>query len=459
MFAGDYTLWAPAPTEISNRLGWLDEPHRMLEHVDAVLRTVDAARARGVRNVVWCGMGGSSLFPELLAGSGLTNDAPSFTVLDTSHPVAVQRAADAADGTSSLYVFASKSGGTIETRSQLDFFWAHVGDPQRFAVVTDAGSALDQLAGERGFGAVHHATPTIGGRYSALSHFGIVAAALLGVDVRAMLGGAIGMAAECNADSAHNPGVELAALIGGAARDGRDKLVLDGAPAFARWLEQLIAESTGKHGVGILPVPGDATDAHGDDRLRVSYGHGGDLDLGDDQVEIDAASLGREVMRWEIATALAGALLHINPFDQPDVEAAKLAASKVLADGPTDVSVVSLDEALGTAGPGGYVALQAFVDPDGSVSAGLETQRVAVRDRTGAAATAAIGPRYLHSTGQLHKGGPPSGTFVQMLDADLPPLAIPGRDYGFHDLLVAQAAGDYAALQARGRPVARIAAE
>ena len=256
-----------------------------------------------------------------------------------------------------------------------------------------------------------------------------------------------------------NPGLQLGALLGGSARDGRDKAVLDAPAAFAQWLEQLIAESTGKHDKGILPVPGDVADADGPDRLRVSYGRGGDLDLGAADVTSDAAALGREVMRWEIATALAGAVLQINPFDQPDVEAAKKAASKVLAEGPGDIATVALTDALASAGPGRYVALQAFVDPDGPVARSLGDRRIAVRDRTGAAATAAIGPRYLHSTGQLHKGGPPSGTFVQMLDADLPHLAIPGRDYGFHDLITAQAAGDYATLSARGRAVARVATD
>ncbi|HEY1737873.1 MAG TPA: glucose-6-phosphate isomerase [Acidimicrobiia bacterium] len=460
MFDGDHTLWSPDPTEIANRLGWLDEPEHMSSALDAVQRATDDAKARGIRHVVWCGMGGSSLFPELLAGSALVaTDAPSFTVLDTSHPAAIARAAEAADAVSTLYVFASKSGGTLETRSQLDFFWARSGDPAHFAVVTDAGSALDKLATERGFSAVHHATPTIGGRYSALSHFGVVAASLLGVDVTEMLDAARAMAAECRADAAANPGLQLGALLGGSAREGRDKAVLDAPAAFAQWLEQLIAESTGKHDKGILPVPGDVSDADGPDRVRVSYGRGGDLDLGAADVTSDAATLGREVMRWEIATALAGAVLQINPFDQPDVEAAKQAASKVLAEGPGDIPTVPLTDALDGAGPGRYVALQAFVDPDGPVARSLGDRRIAVRDRTGAAATAAIGPRYLHSTGQLHKGGPPSGTFVQMLDADLPHLAIPGRDYGFHDLITAQAAGDYAALRARGRAVARVATD
>ena len=470
LFAHDHTLWSPAPTEIADRLGWTDEPARIGAGVDAVHDFVARCHADGIDHVVWCGMGGSSLFPELLATSALRGDgAPSMRVLDTSHPAAIQRATAEARDHDSLYVFASKSGGTVETRSQLDHFWSMVGDARRFAVVTDAGSALDSLATERGFRASFHANPEIGGRYSALSHFGIVAAALLGVDVAALLDGAQRMAEACAPDTTDNPGVELAALLG-AARDGRDKVVLDCDPAFAAWLEQLLAESTGKHGTGVVPVPGDAGDANGPDRARVSYGRGGDLDLGGSPTA-DARRLGGEIMRWEVATALAGVLLAINPFDQPDVEAAKVAAREALGRGAQPPEPRPLGEALAAAGPGRYVAIQAFVDPEGPVARRLHELRVALRDRTGAAATAAIGPRYLHSTGQLHKGGPPSGVFVQVLDDVLDgvldgggspgaqtDVAIPGTGHTFGALLVAQAAGDLAALHDRGRPAMRVRA-
>jgi hypothetical protein len=459
LFAHDSTLWSPDPTEIANRLGWTDEPARVRAGCDELRGFADSMADEGVDHIVWCGMGGSSLFPELLASSGLGEaDAPTLHALDTSHPAAVARAAAIARERSSLYVFASKSGGIVETRSHLEYFWATAGDPDRFVAITDAGSALDQLATERGFRETFRANADIGGRYSALSHFGMVAAALLGVDLDAMLQGASQMAQQCTPEAASNPGVVLAACIGGSARDARDKTILDCETSFAAWLEQLIAESTGKHGTGIVPVPGDERDASGADRIRVSYGHGGDLDLGTESPIASAERLGAEVMRWEVATALSGALLRINPFDQPDVEAAKVAARHALETGVEEPDTVSLDEALAAAAPGRYVAIQAFVDPAGPIAARLDAARVALRDRTGAAATAAVGPRYLHSTGQLHKGGPPSGVFVQVVDDDLPEVDVPGASYSFGTLLRAQAAGDLAALHDRDRPAARVAA-
>jgi transaldolase/glucose-6-phosphate isomerase len=458
LFAHDHTLWSPDPTELANRMGWTDEPTRVRADADRLQAFADAAADDGIDHVVWCGMGGSSLFPELLATSSLVaSGAPSMRVVDTSHPAAVQRAAVEARERNTLYAFASKSGGTVETRSHLEYFWQQSGEPSRFVAITDPGSALDALATERGFRGIFHANPEIGGRYSALSHFGVVAAAMLGIDLDALLGGAEAMAGECAADTASNPGLVLAACIG-AAREGRDKAVLDCDAAFGAWLEQLIAESTGKHDTGIVPVPGAVADADGPDRLRVSYGAGGDLDIGRDAPTATAERLGGEVMRWEVATALAGALLHINPFDQPDVEAAKQAARRALDEGVHSPDPVGIDDALATAAPGRYVALQAFVDPQGEVARNLDRLRVAVRDRTGAAVTAAVGPRYLHSTGQLHKGGPPSVVCVQVLDEDLPDVAVPGADYSFATLLVAQAAGDLAALQSRGRQAARVRA-
>jgi hypothetical protein len=459
LFAHDHTLWSPDPTEIADRLGWTDEPTRVRAQCDELRGFADAMADEGIDHIVWCGMGGSSLFPEVLASSELGEaDAPTLHALDTSHPAAVARAAEIARERSSLYVFASKSGGTVETRSHLEYFWSSVGDPARFVAITDGGSALDQLATERGFRATFRANPEIGGRYSALSHFGMVAAALLGVDLDAMLLSASEIARQCAADALDNPGVVLAACIGGAARDARDKTVLDCDASFAAWLEQLIAESTGKHDTGIVPVPGDERDARGDDRVRVSYGRGGDLDLGGGSPVASAERLGAEVMRWEVATALAGALLRINPFDQPDVEAAKVAARRALETGVKEPEPVTLDEALADAGPGRYVAIQAFVDPGGPIAARLDAARVAFRDRTGAAATAAVGPRYLHSTGQLHKGGPPSGVFVQVIDDELPEVDVPDASYSFGTLLRAQAAGDLAALHDRDRPAARVAA-
>lgn len=463
MFSGDHTLWAPDPTEITNRLGWLSEPQRMVGEITALQHFVDDVRGAGIDRVLWCGMGGSSLFPELLATSALTaQDAPAMLVLDSSHPTAVLRAHEFAAQAPTLVVVASKSGGTIETRSHLDYLWDALPGGDHFAAVTDAGSALDSLASERAFRGVFHANPNIGGRFSALSHFGLVAAALLGVDLAALLAGATTMLERCRTNEATNPGLALGALMGAGALVGRDKVVLDCDPAFAAWLEQLVAESTGKHGVGILPVPGGTVDADGPDRLRVSYDHGGELDLGPDaggDLRADARVLGGELVRWEVATALAGAVLRINPFDQPDVEAAKRAAGQILDGTPATIPLRSLEEALAGAGPGGYVTLQAFVDPAGPTATVLGAARIALRDRTGAAATAAVGPRYLHSTGQLHKGGPHTGWNVQCLDTDLPVVPVPGRSFGFAELLGAQAAGDFAALEGARQRVARVTPE
>ena len=457
LFNGDYTLWSQSPDEIANRLDWLTEPRRMQAEIANLVEFANRAREDGCDRVVWCGMGGSSLFPELLATSRIIGaDHPEFLVLDSSHPAAVQDAHAFASEGRALFVIASKSGATIETRSHLEYFWHHFGDPAQFAVVTDAGSALDSFANEHGFRHAFHANPNIGGRYSALSHFGLVAAGLLGIDVAALLQGAVAMLAECASDSPENPGLALGAAVGEWATTGRDKLILDCNPALAAWLEQLIAESTGKQHRGILPVPGDATDAIGADRVRVSYGRGGDIDLGPDATTRDASALGRELIRWEIATAIASVTIGINPFDQPDVEAAKLAAAKNL-ERPMTVGAISLEEAIAGVAAPHYVAVQAFVDPAGSVAEGLPSLRRKIRDSTGCATTATIGPRYLHSTGQFHKGGTDLGVFVQLVDTELEALAIPGRSFGFDDLLRAQAIGDANALVERGRKVARVA--
>ncbi len=455
LFAHDYTLWSDEPTEITNRLDWLTEPHRIRNDLDAIRSFADDARNNGVDRVVWCGMGGSSLFPELLATSGLTApDSPAFMVLDSSHPQAVLRAEAFANGGTPLVVVASKSGGTIETRSHLEYLLHHLPHAQ-FAVVTDAGSALDQLASARNFRGIFHANPNIGGRYSALSHFGIVAAGLLGVDLDALLDGGCDMLRQCASDDPSNPGLQLGARMGEWATGGRDKLVADCAPSIAAWLEQLIAESTGKNNRGILPVPGGVDDARGDDRVRVSYGRGGDVDLGSLDCLGDARTLGAELVRWEVATAIASVTMGINPFDQPDVEAAKVAAAASLARA-TDIAEVSLETAIANASAPQYVAIQAFVDPAGEVAGNLEAARQTIIATSGCATTATIGPRYLHSTGQYHKGGVNNGVFVQVIDRELTPLPIPGRDFGFHDLLRAQAAGDYVALTERGRTVARV---
>jgi transaldolase / glucose-6-phosphate isomerase len=397
-------------------------------------------------------------------------------VLDSSHPAAVARIADTVPLDRTLFCFASKSGGTLETQSHLDYFSTRVAKPSQLVAVTDAGSALDSRAREHGFRAVFNANPDIGGRYSALSHFGMLPAALLGLDVAAILRGAVQMVERCanakQSDAA--PATSLAAAAGAGVTTGRDKLTIGAWSPFGDWVEQLVAESTGKHGTGILPVvrePLAAPDHYGADRLFVAYGPDGALaalgdsgrpviDLGNGGVDGGGAALGAEVVRWEIAIALAGALLGINPFDQPDVEAAKHAARTVLDGALPDLPVTAVADALATVKPGDYVAIQAFVDPQSSNLGRFQTARMAVRDRFRVATTLAVGPRYLHSTGQLHKGGPPSGVFLQVLDVEHGrDVEIPGRPFTFGDLVRAQAAGDYLALQERDRRVFRVRAD
>ncbi|MGH8161596.1 MAG: glucose-6-phosphate isomerase, partial [Gammaproteobacteria bacterium] len=370
-----------------------------------------------------------------------------------------------------LFVFASKSGGTLETRCHLDYFWSLNDDPAHYAVVTDKGSELGKIAQERGFRQVFFNNPNLGGRYSALSHFGLVAAALVGVDVAELLARAGQMIAASmpDAPAEKHPGVRLGAAMGYAAKHGRDKLTLVLPPeiaSFGMWLEQLIAESTGKHGVGILPVAGEpigAPEVYGDDRLFVCIGEHTDLGLleghGHPIVRlpyVDRYSIGAECFRWEFAIAVAGHVLGINAFNQPNVEAAKKAASKVLDEGVPDLPQTPAKDALGAVKPGDYLAIQAYVATDSEHFAALENARVALRDKLRVATTIGLGPRYLHSTGQLHKGGYPNGVFLQLVDDTSPDLDIPERPYSFGQLFEAQAAGDYVALQDHDRRVFRV---
>jgi hypothetical protein len=418
-------------------------------------------------------MGGSSLFPEVLARTfGSRPDRLQITVLDTTHPAAVARVSSDWPAARTLFLAASKSGTTIETRSHLEHFWAEHPDPSCFAATTDPGSALAELAGERSFRAIFENPSDIGGRYSALSLFGLVPAALAGISIDGLLdGGTIALDRLAVAE-------QLAGVMAGGVAGGRDKLtfVLDHRiESFGLWVEQLIAESTGKHGTGVLPVVGEALgppEVYGDDRVFVAIG-----DLGDEQAAaLDALAgaghpvvamplggadltvdLGFQVVLWEVATALCGAALDLNPFDQPDVAAAKAATQQVLDAGSLpEIPSQPVGAAISGVVAGDYVAIQAFVDPGSSAVDDLERVRLAIRDRLGVATTFGLGPRFLHSTGQLHKGGPPSGVFLQVVptpDGDVP---IPGAPFGFATLLPAQAAGDLTTLRDRGLRAARV---
>ncbi len=425
IWARDPTVWTGA--DEAQWLGWLDEPRRMLEQLDDVLSFGnDVISAGAIDDFVVLGMGGSSLAPEVIR---LTFAADHFHVLDTTHPKAIRALEAKIDPERTLFLSASKSGTTLETRSHTAYFLERGG---QFAAITDPGSDLERFARENGFLRVFHGEPTIGGRYSALSPFGIVPAVLMGVDATRLLERAIEMQEACRfADG--NPGLELGLRLGSAASVG-----LTSHPySFGLWMEQLIAESTGKQGKGILPAPDDPhAELHEDVALPSPY------------------ELGQEFFRWEFAVAVAGSLIGINPFDQPDVQAAKDKTNAVLEQGDVELEPEgSLDELLAQAREGDYVCIQAFVDP----ARVPDLQPLVDRAReSGHVVTHGFGPRYLHSTGQFHKGGPNTGLFLQVVDDTGDELPIPGREFGFARLIRAQAAGDYESLKERGRRVARV---
>ena len=441
IWARDGTLWTGA--DEAKWLGWLDEPMRMRGRIDDLLRFVEDVTAPGVIDTfVLLGMGGSSLAPHVLAQ---TFEAESFHVLDTTHPAAIRQATLNLDFESTLFIAASKSGTTLETRCHLDYFWAKAGKRgERFVAITDPGSELADLARERDFLAVFDGEPTIGGRYSALSAFGIVPAALMGVDLERFFERVDEMVEACHGEEG-NPGLELGLELGRGWQDGKDKITINpNTGDFGLWVEQLLAESTGKKRKGLIPAPDESPEG---------------LDRQAPEVRLTAPyELGQEFFRWEFATAVAGSILEINPFDQPDVQAAKDKTNEVLAAGgePDIEPRGSLEELLDRAQPGDYVSIQAFIDP------AFEHELVPLIERareTGCVVTHGLGPRYLHSTGQLHKGGPNKGLFVQVVDDPGGEVSIPGRKFGFRRLIRAQAAGDFASLQERGRRIVRVGLE
>jgi len=467
----DHTVWRPDPSEISNRLGWLDIPIPMRAQVRDLESFAQEVSA-DFDTAVLLGMGGSSLAPEVLRETLGTRDGfLDLHVLDTTHPAAIARLDRTLDLDRTLFIVSSKSGGTIETLSQFaHFFEASGNNGERFVAITDPGSPLEALGRARGFRRVFLNMPDVGGRYSALSLVGLVPAALIGADLDELLESAEGMASACNGSvpDAENRGAWLGAVLSEAARAGRDKLTLllpDEMASFGGWVEQLIAESTGKDGTGIVPVvnePVGSPEDYGTDRLFVAYDDPEGLSeleaAGHPVVRLTAGGVGAEFFRWEFATAVAGTVLGIQPFDQPNVEEAKRATKEVLdAGGGEAPAMDDLAGLLGSLGQHDYVAIQAFIDPTREAAEALERARLAIRDRHTVAVTVGFGPRFLHSTGQLHKGGPPTGAFVQIIDEDRgTDVSIPGADYTFGDLIDAQAIGDLRALRARDRRVARV---
>ena len=472
----DHTVWRPDPTEITDRLGWLTVHEVMRKRCPELKEFAARCAADGLTHAVLAGMGGSSLAPEVLRATfGVSPGMLDLVVLDTTHPDQILGVERLLDLGRTLFVISSKSGTTVETLSHLAYFWEKVPDGSRFVTITDPGTPLETLAHQRGFRATFLNPPDIGGRYSALSLFGLVPGALIGVDLDALLDRAAEAAQACGPDVAaeENPGAWLGALLGEGARGGRDKLTLvlgERIRAFGSWVEQLIAESTGKEGEGIVPIDGeDLGPAHvyGTDRLFVGVG---EEKLNEALRPLEEAGhptahlplhdpidVGGEFFRWEFATAVAGAVLGIQPFDQPNVQEAKDNTKALLAAGDLpDPGYDDLAGLLGEVGPGDYLAIQAYLPREEATERRLHAVRMRLRDRLGVATTVGFGPRFLHSTGQLHKGGPTSGVFAQVVEPPEHDLPIPGQRFSFAALLAAQSVGDLQSLRSHGRRVARV---
>ena len=470
----DHTIWKTDPTEISDRLGFLAAPEQSLEGAPDLMAFAQEVAAEGCTDVVLMGMGGSSLAAGVLhAALGTAAGALNLHLPDTTDPEELLALEARLDLGRTFFIASSKSGGTIETSAQLAYFWEKAPDGDRFAVITDAGTPLDALAQERGFRRVFHGAPEIGGRYSALSVFGMAPAALVGADVGQLAMRAQEMLDACRRTvPSENPGALLGAVLGEAALAGRDKLTLvlpEELRELGVWIEQMIAESLGKEGKGIVPVEGEplaGPETYGNDRIFVALGEHEGLDAleaaGHPVLRLpycDAAQLPAEFARWEVATAVAGHVLDVHPFDQPDVQEAKDATARVLAAPAPPPQTPPLAEVLSSLRTGDYLALLAYLPRTPEHTGALQDLRLRLRDRHGVATTVGFGPRYLHSTGQLHKGGPPSGVFVQVVRDDPVDAPVPGKPYTFAQLKAAQAQGDLEALLARGRRVARVTME
>ena len=533
LFDRDTTLWSTnerVQAAIADRLGWLDSPAHFSTQIAALEAFGEAIREAGFTTAVVGGMGGSSLAPEVLRETfGTADDWLELRVLDSTDPAAVAATVDDLDPLATLWIVASKSGTTTEPLAFQADAWDRAekalrarGAPRNehpgelMVAVTDPGKSVEAIPHHDDLREVFLNPPDIGGRYSALSYVGLVPASLIGLDLDPFLESAIAMLDACrDADPTTNPGVSLGLAIGTLAKNGRDKLTFLADPAiasFGAWAEQLIAESTGKHGTGIVPIdrePVGDIGAYGDDRVFVrlvltpANEDGGNANAGDAfadaaqaaghpviRIELaDPIDLGAEMLRWEVATAIAGAVLGIDPFDQPNVEEAKELTRKVLAGASSDeqpappAPALVTDRATGlalhgdaplrlTAGdgsligelarhlarrkPNAYLALQAFIAPSDAASAALDRIRALLRDTTHCATTAGYGPRFLHSTGQLHKGGAPIGWFLQLTSDHPVDRPIPGWPYTFGRLIDAQAEGDFAAIEAHDLPILRV---
>ena len=491
IWEGDHRVWCEDPREIEDRLGWLTLPLDVGRQIDLLADFASGVREAGFTNVVLLGMGGSSLGPEVLRRTfGSAPGFPQLRVLDSTLPSWIDDVNQSIDLSRTLFLVSSKSGTTIESNTLSSYFMQRVanavGDKaagQSFVAVTDPGTPLEALGTGEGYRRVFANSPEIGGRYSVLSYFGMVPAALLGLDLEDILRRAALMVQDCKvSDAGANPGARLGAIMGSLARHGQDKLTLITSPAldgFGLWVEQLLAESLGKSGRGIIPVAGEPallSEEYSSDRLIVYLRLLGDENSGSDslvrslsashpcvQLELsDRADLGAEFYRWEFATAVAGNILGVHPFDQPNVQGAKDKTDLVLqhlahtGKLPQIEAVDSLEDLMAKALPGDYLALLAYLPDNREVCEAITCLRKRLTERYGIPTTAGFGPRYLHSTGQLHKGGPNSGIFLQFTADHPADIPVPGRPYSFGSLADAQSTGDLQALLELGRRAGRI---
>lgn len=511
MWDVDPTLWTDDPAgqaEIKIRLGWLNLPETSRAAIADINAFAETVRAEGIQNILLIGMGGSSLGPEVFSlvfdplppfsqKKGGAGGGSRFAILDSTDPGQVAATAARFTPETTLYIVASKSGGTAEVMAGFDYFY-HLATQKfgekagsRFIAVTDPGTSLEKLAKERGFRKIFNADPMVGGRYSALTHFGLVPAGLMGIDLEKFLASAEKMMKQCAAEvpAARNPGLVLGAAMGGCALAGHDKLTIladEQLASVGSWLEQLIAESSGKLGKGIVVVDGEPryeadSAAYGPDRLFAYLRFDGALDAFAAALRAaghpvltfsltDPYDLGGEIFRWEVATAMACALLEVNPFDQPDVQIAKdiarakiaefrangaLSAGTFISSEVPEFAAV-LNDFLSKTNPGDYVALNAYLPRNPELDALLQSLRAAVTKKTGLPTTLGFGPRFLHSTGQLHKGGADNGVFLQITSDPEADFDIPGQGLTFGTLERGQALGDYEALETRGRRILRI---
>ena len=504
LWSGDASLWTGQ--DEGHWLGWLSVARDQLKHAERFAQFSAEVKAAGFTHAVLLGMGGSSLCPEVLRLSfGYAPGFPDLHVLDSTDPARIAAIEASIDIAKTLFIVSSKSGSTLEPNIFKQYFFERSGgDGRRFIAITDPGSRMQKVAETDGFWKSFFGDPAIGGRYSALSDFGMIPAAAMGIEAVELLRRAQAMAGACSAEAPidRNPGALLGVLLGTLARVGHDKLTIAASPAIhdlGAWLEQLLAESTGKQGKGIIPVdrePLGAPEVYGDDRvfvyLRLAAAPDAGQDLAIGRIEgaghpvirislSDVYDLGQEFFRWEFATAVAGAIIGINSFDQPDVEASKVATRKLtdefertgslppetpaVAEGGVKIFGAGVKGAtlvdclrahLGTMQAGDYFALLAYIEMNVEHEAALTAMRTSVRDTKKVATCVGFGPRFLHSTGQAYKGGPNTGVFVQITADNARDLPVPGQKYSFGVVKAAQARGDLAVLAERGRRALRI---